>query len=62
MLERIWSMLHEIQSKTKDKEKEVTDQGKRNKTMNELKPAENIRKNPQSVLDISSVEKEVDFT
>ena len=55
-------MLHETQSKTKHKEKEVIDQGKRNKTMNELKPAENIRKNPQSVLDISSVQKEVDFT
>ena len=39
--------------------KKVIDTGKRSKTLSEVKPVENITKNPQSFLQISPVEKEV---
>ena len=39
--------------------KKVTDRGKRSKTLSEVKPVENISKNLQSFLDISSMQKEV---
>ena len=39
--------------------KKVTDRRKRSKTLSEVKPAENISKNLQSFLEISSVQKEV---
>ena len=38
--------------------KKVIDRGK-SKTLSELKPVENIRKNPQSFLEISLMQKEV---
>ena len=44
---------------TVTKRKKVTDRGKRSKTLNEVKPAENISKNPQSLLEMSPVQKEV---
>ena len=37
--------------------KEVIDRGKRSKTLSEVKPVENISKNPQSFLEISSIQK-----
>ena len=40
--------------------KKVNDRGgKKSKTLSEVKPVENIGKNPQSFLEISSVQKEV---
>ena len=39
--------------------KKVVDRGKRTKTLSEVKPVENIIKNPQSFLQISPVQKEV---
>ena len=36
----------------------VIDRGKRSKTLSEVKPIENINKNPQSFLEISPVQKE----
>ena len=39
--------------------KNVTDRGKRSKTMSEVKPDENISKNPLSFLEISTMQKEV---
>ena len=36
----------------------VIDIGKRSKTLSEVKPIENINKNPQSFLEISPVQKE----
>ena len=39
--------------------KKVIDRGKRNRTLSEVKTVENIRKNPQSFLEISPVQKEV---
>ena len=41
------------------KMKKVTDREKRSKTLSEVKPVENISKNLQSFLDISSMQKEV---
>ena len=41
--------------------KKVTDRGKRSKILSEVKPVENISKNPQSFLEISPVQKEVAF-
>ena len=38
--------------------KKVIGRGKRSKTMNEVKPAENINNNLQSFLEISPVQKE----
>ena len=37
----------------------VIDRRKRSKTLSEIKPADNISKNPQSFLEISPVQKEV---
>ena len=39
--------------------KKVIDRGKINKTLSEVKPVENISKNPQSFLEISLVQKEL---
>ena len=39
--------------------KKVIDAGKRSKTLSEIKPGKNISKNPQSFLEISTVQKEV---
>ena len=39
--------------------RKVIVRGKRNKTPSEVKPVENISKNPQSFLEISAVQKEV---
>ena len=39
--------------------KKVIDRRKRIKTLSEVKPIENISKNPQSFLEISPVQKEV---
>ena len=39
--------------------KKVIDRGKRSKTLSEVKPVENISKNPESFLEISPVQKEV---
>ena len=52
-------MLDEIESKTVHKEKKVVHRGKRNKTLSEVKPVENISKKLQSFLDISPMQKEV---
>ena len=41
------------------KKKKTIDGGKRSKTLSEVKPVENISKNPQSFLEISPVQKEV---
>ena len=37
----------------------VINRGKRSKTLSELKPVENISKNPQNFLEISPMQKEV---
>ena len=39
--------------------KKAIDKGKRSKTQSEVKLVENISKNPQSFLEISTVQKEV---
>ena len=39
--------------------KKVVNRGKRSKTLSEVKPVENISKNPQSFLEISPVQEEV---
>ena len=39
--------------------KNVTDRGKGSKTLSDVKPIENISKNPQSFLEIRPVRKEV---
>ena len=39
--------------------KKVIDRGKRSKTMNEVKPPENISKNPQNLLKISFMQNKV---
>ena len=39
--------------------KKLIDRGKRNKTLREVRPMENISKNPQGFLEISPVLKEV---
>ena len=39
--------------------KKVMNRGKRSKTLTEVKPVENISKNLQSFLEISTVQKEV---
>ena len=41
------------------KTKKVIDIGKRSKTLNKVKPVKNIRKNPQSFLEISPEQNEV---
>ena len=50
-------MLDEIASKTMHKDK-VIDRGKRSKTMNKVKPVENINKNLLICLEISAQQKE----
>ena len=52
-------MLDEIESKTVHKAEKVIDRGKRSKTLSEVKPVENIKKNLQSFLEISPVQKKV---
>ena len=59
MIERTLSMLDETESKTVHKAEEGIDRGKRNKTLSEVKPVENINKNLQSFLEISPVQKKV---
>ena len=54
-IERISSMLDTIESKTMHKDEE----GKKCKTLTEVKPVENISKNLQSCLEISPEQKEV---
>ena len=39
--------------------KKVIDRGKRSKMLNEVKPVENISKNPKSFLEIRPVQKEI---
>ena len=39
--------------------KKVIYRGKRSKTLSEVKPVENISKNPQSLLQVSPMQKEV---
>ena len=39
--------------------KKVINRGKRSKTLSEVKPVENIRKNPQSFPEICPMQKEV---
>ena len=52
-------MLHEIALTIhKDKEDDQY-RGKRTKTMSEVKPVKNIRKNPKSFLETSSMQKEI---
>ena len=46
-------MSDEIASKTVHKDKKVSDRGKRNKTLSEVKPVKNISKKTQSFQDIS---------
>ena len=55
-------MLDEVESKTVHKTEEVIDRGKRSRTLIEVKPVENIGKNLQSFLEISTVQKEVLFS
>ena len=52
-------MLDEIESKTKHNKEKMIDKGKRSKTMSEVKPVKNIRKNPQRFIEISPDQKEV---
>ena len=52
-------MLDEIESKLCIKKKKMIDKGKTNKTMSEVKPVENVSKNPQSFLEVSFMRKEV---
>ena len=40
----------------------MIDRGKRRKTLSEVMPVENISKNPQSFLEISSMQKEILFS
>ena len=52
-------MIDGIASKTVNKDKEDDNRGKRSNTLNEVKLAENRSKNPQSFVEISSVQKKV---
>ena len=58
LIERTWSMLDEIESKTMHNNKEYN-RGKRSKTLSKVKPVENISKNQPSFLEISCMYKEV---
>ena len=53
LIERTSSMLKKV------KKKKVIDRGKRSKTLSQVKPVENMRKNLQSFLEVSPVQKEV---
>ena len=55
MIERFLSALDEIASKTMHIEE---GDGMRKRTLNEVKPVENLSKNPQIFLKISAVQKE----
>ena len=53
-------MSDEITSKTVHKIKEEEEgQGRRSKTLNEVKPVENISKNPDNFLDINPFQKKI---
>ena len=52
-------MLDEITSKTVHKIEEEEGQGRRSKTLNEVKPVENISKNPDNFLDTNPFQKEI---
>ena len=54
-------MLDETESETEHNNYEG-DQQKKKKTLNEVKLAENISKNPQSFLEVSPMKKEVIFS
>ena len=58
LIERTSSMLAKIESKTVPKD-EVINRRKRSTTLSEVKQVKNIRKNLQTFLEISPVEKEV---
>ena len=58
LIERTSSMLEKSKSLS-IKMKKATDRGKRSKKLSEVKPVENISKNPQSFLEINPVQKEV---
>ena len=58
LIERTSSILDEIESKTIETQK-VIHRGKRNKTLSEVKPVENISRNLQSFLEISPMQTEV---
>ena len=58
-MERMSSMLDEIESKTMHKVKKVINRGKRGKSLSEVKPVENISKNLKSFLEVNPVQKEV---
>ena len=58
LIERTSSMLAKIESKTVHKD-EVINRRKRSTTLSEVKQVKNIRKNLQTFLEISPVEKEV---
>ena len=58
LIERTPSMLAKIESKTVHKD-EVINRRKRSTTLSEVKQVKNIRKNLQTFLEISPVEKEV---
>ena len=59
LIERISSMLDEIESKTVHKDtKKMIDRGKGSKTLTVVKPVKNISKNLQSFLKISPAKKE----
>ena len=58
LIERISSMLDEIESKTMHKDKSDW-QRKGSKTLSEVKPVENVSKNQQSFLEVSPGQKEV---
>ena len=51
-------MLDEIESKPSTKTKKVINRGKKRKTLSKLKPVENLSKNLQNFLEISSMQKE----
>ena len=50
-----WNSINRLYIKTK----KVTDSWKRSKTLNEVKPVENLSMNPKSFLEISLLQKEV---
>ena len=58
LIEKTSSMLDKIDSKTVHKDEEG-ERRKRSKTMSDVKPVENVSKNPQSFLEIRPVQKEV---
>ena len=59
LIKRRSSMFDKIASKLCIKTKKVIIRGKGSKILNDVKPVENISKNPQSFLDRNHVQKEV---